>query len=55
MNSKVPHPLQVASFFALAMVFAAWQPFALWRVAAAALMLGFGCYGIYQLRRGKRT
>lgn len=54
MKSKVPHPLQVAAFFALAIVFATWQPFAWWRVGAAVLMLGFGCYGVYVLRRSKR-
>ncbi|TQS89530.1 hypothetical protein EU811_19690 [Arthrobacter sp. TS-15] len=54
MRSKVPPPLQVAAFFALAIVFATWQPFAWWRAGAAVLMLGFGCYGVYVLRRGKR-
>ncbi|WP_157731629.1 hypothetical protein [Arthrobacter sp. YN] len=41
-------------FFAMAVNFAAWQPFVWWRAAAAVLMLGFGCYGIYVLRRSKR-
>ena len=52
--NKVPHPLQVAAFFALATVFATWQPFEWWRACAAVLMLGFGCYGVYVLRRSKR-
>ncbi|VXC06218.1 conserved hypothetical protein [Arthrobacter sp. 9V] len=51
--NKVPHPLQVAAFFALAIVFATWQPFVWWRAAAAFLMLGFDCYGVYVLRRSK--
>ncbi|ASN19305.1 hypothetical protein CGK93_06070 [Arthrobacter sp. YN] len=54
MVSRVPHPLQVVMFFAMAVNFAAWQPFVWWRAAAAVLMLGFGCYGIYVLRRSKR-
>ncbi|WGM21715.1 hypothetical protein QEH68_05955 [Paenarthrobacter sp. OM7] len=52
--SKVPHPLHVVMFFVMALNFAIWQPFAWWRACAAVLMLGFGCYGIYVLRRSKR-
>ncbi|SDW04259.1 PEP-CTERM protein-sorting domain-containing protein [Arthrobacter sp. yr096] len=51
---RVPDPLQIAVFFALAIVFATWQPLVWWRAAAAVLMLGFGCYGFYVLRRSKR-
>ena len=50
----VPHPLQVVMFFVMAVIFATWQPFVWWRAAAALLMLGFGCYGVYVLRRSKR-
>ncbi|BCW62168.1 hypothetical protein StoSoilB22_11410 [Arthrobacter sp. StoSoilB22] len=53
--SKVPHPFQVVAFFLMAVNFALWQPFAWWRASAAVLMLGFGCYGVYVLRRGKRN
>ncbi|MDR6637400.1 hypothetical protein [Paenarthrobacter nitroguajacolicus] len=49
-----PHPLQVVSFFLMGLNFAVWQPFSWWRAAAAVLMLGFGCYGVYVLRRSKR-
>lgn len=52
--SRVPNPLQVVMFFVMAVIFATWQPFAWWRVGAAVLMLGFGCYGGYVLRRSKR-
>ena len=52
--SKVPHPLQIVMFFVMALNFAIWQPFAWWRACAAVLMLGFGCYGVYVLRRSKR-
>ncbi|MDR6986010.1 hypothetical protein J2Y66_000473 [Paenarthrobacter nitroguajacolicus] len=48
------HPLQVVMFFVMALNFAIWQPFGWWRAAAAVLMLGFGCYGVYVLRRSKR-
>lgn len=46
--------MQVVMFFVMAVIFATWQPFAWWRVGAAVLMLGFGCYGGYVLRRSKR-
>lgn len=52
--SKIPHPFQVVAFFLLAVNFALWQPFVWWRAGAVVLMLGFGCYGVYVLRRGKR-
>ncbi|MGO4144571.1 hypothetical protein AB4Y77_05750 [Paenarthrobacter sp. YAF11_1] len=52
--SKVPHPLQVVMFFVMAVIFATWQPFVWWRVGAAVLMLGFGCCGLYVLRRSRR-
>ncbi len=52
--SKVPHPFQVVAFFLIAVNCALWQPFVWWRVGAAVLMLGFGCYGVYALRRSKR-
>lgn len=52
--SKAPHPLQVASFFGMAITFATWQPFQWWRVGAAVLMLGLGIYGVYVLRRSRR-
>ncbi|WP_026547576.1 hypothetical protein [Paenarthrobacter nicotinovorans] len=51
----VPHPLQVVMSFVMAVIFATWQPFSWWRAGAAVLMLGFGCYGVYVLRRSKRT
>lgn len=51
---RAPHPLQVVMFFVMAVNFAVWQPFAWWRAAAAVLMLGFGCYGVFVLRRSKR-
>ncbi len=49
-----PSKFQVVSFFVMAVIFATWQPFAWWRAVAAVLMLGFGCYGVYVLRRSKR-
>ena len=52
--SKVPHPFQVVAFFLMAVNFALWQPFVWWRAGAAVLMLGFGCYGVYMLRRSRR-
>ncbi|MFJ6538847.1 hypothetical protein ACIQH5_21670 [Paenarthrobacter sp. NPDC091711] len=42
------------AFFLMAVNFALWQPFVWWRAGAAVLMLGFGCYGVYVLRRSKR-
>lgn len=51
---RIPSPLQVVLFFAMAVIFASWQPFVWWRAAAGVLMLGFGCYGVYVLRRSKR-
>jgi hypothetical protein len=51
---RVPHPIQVVALFSMAVNFALWQPFAWWRAGAAVLMLGFGCYGVYVLRRSKR-
>ncbi|MFK4640157.1 Ca2+/Na+ antiporter [Paenarthrobacter histidinolovorans] len=52
--SKVPHPFQVVAFFLMAVNFALGQPAVWWRVGAVVLMLGFGCYGVYVLRRSKR-
>ncbi|MCP1412894.1 hypothetical protein J3D46_002160 [Paenarthrobacter sp. A20] len=51
--SKVPHPLQVAGFFAMAIIFATWQPFVWWRGIGVAVMLGSGLYGSYLLWRSK--
>ena len=51
---RIPSTFQVVSFFVMAVIFASWQPFVWWRAAAAVLMLGFGCYGVYVLRRSKR-
>lgn len=51
---RIPSPLQVVMFFAMAVIFASWQPFVWWRGLGAVVMLGFGCYGIYVLRRSKR-
>jgi hypothetical protein len=42
-------------FFALAIIFAMWPPLVWWRAAGAVLMLGFGCYGVYVLRKAKRS
>ncbi|MDI2036781.1 hypothetical protein [Paenarthrobacter nitroguajacolicus] len=53
-KSRVPHPLQVVTFFALAIEFATWQPFVWWRAMGAVLMLVFGSYGVYVLRRSRR-
>jgi len=47
-------PVRIFYFFFMAVIFATWQPSAWWRAAAAVLMLGFGCYGVYVLRRSKR-
>ncbi|BCW09823.1 hypothetical protein NtRootA4_08840 [Arthrobacter sp. NtRootA4] len=41
-------------FFALAIIFAMWPPLVWWRAAGAVLMLGFGCYGVYVLRKAKQ-
>ncbi|MCP2050032.1 hypothetical protein [Paenarthrobacter histidinolovorans] len=42
------------AFFLMAVNFALGQPAVWWRVGAVVLMLGFGCYGVYVLRRSKR-
>ncbi|WP_275778467.1 hypothetical protein [Paenarthrobacter sp. Y-19] len=52
---NAPSPLQVVMFFALAIIFAMWPPLVWWRAAGAVLMLGFGCYGVYVLRKAKRN
>lgn len=51
---NAPSPLQVVMFFALAIIFATSPPLVWWRAAGAVLMLGFGCYGVYVLRKAKQ-
>jgi hypothetical protein len=47
MGNKIPGPWISASFFARALLFAAWQPLIWWRAAASVLAWALGCWGIY--------
>lgn len=52
---RISSPLQVVSFFVMAVVFATWQPFVWWRGVGAVTMLGCGGYGWWLLRRQRKA
>ncbi len=42
-------------FFAMAIIFATWQPFVWWRGVGGAILLACGFYGWYLRRQNKRN